>query len=70
MEENLVYSELIKPVLQIINQEGKKLEGDKETYKLSFCPFTFNLLYYIIKGIKSISQLVTHIKTSSESFWS
>jgi hypothetical protein len=68
MEDNLVYSEIIKPIVPMIqiHQESEKLHGDKENYTLSFCPFTLNLLYYVIKGIKSISQLVTHIKTSSE----
>ena len=66
MENNLVYPEIIRTVVPMIHQEGEKLQGDKAAYKLSFCPFTFNLLYYIITGIKSISQLVTHIKTSSE----
>jgi len=41
-----------------------KAEGDK--YTLSFSAFTINLLFCIIEGIESVSQLVTFIKTFSQ----
>ncbi len=60
-----VFDKLFADILPLIDEEARKLQDDAKNYKLSFRPFTLNLLYGIIMGIKSISLLVTHIRTSS-----
>jgi hypothetical protein len=61
-----VIDEILAPVMPLIVEEAQKLSHDAKTYTLSFKPFTLNLLFALIKGIKSISLLITDIKTSSE----
>lgn len=61
--ENNVFEEIIAPVNAILEEEAVNLGGDIEKYKLSFFPFAFNLLYGIITGIKSISLLITKLKS-------
>jgi hypothetical protein len=61
-----VFDEIVAPVMPLIVEEAQKLSHDVGKYTLSFQPFTLNLLFALIKGIKSISLLVTHIKTSTE----
>ena len=61
-----VIDEILAPVMPLIVEEAQKLPRDATTYTLSFQPFTLNLLFALIKGIKSISLLVTEIKTSTE----
>ena len=63
-KEPVVYEEIIAPVAELIQEEAEKLQDDAQNYKLSFAPFTFNILFAIITGIKSVSLLITHIKTS------
>ena len=63
-KEPIVYEEIIAPVADLIQEEAEKLQDDAQNYKLSFAPFTFNILFAIITGIKSVSLLITHIKTS------
>jgi hypothetical protein len=63
-KEPIVYEEIIAPVAELIQEEAEKLQDDAQTYKLSFAPFTFNILFAIITGIKSVSLLITHIQTS------
>ena len=63
-KEPIVYEEIIAPVAELIQEEAEKLQDDAQNYKLSFAPFTFNILFAIITGIKSVSLLITHIKTS------
>ena len=65
-DPNTVFSEIIRPVLPLLKEQAGKLEKDALTYKLSFYCFALNLLYAIIKNIKSIGLLVTDIRTSSE----
>lgn len=62
--KDCILKEIIEPILPIIDKEANKIIDDSEKYKLSFKPFTINLLYYVIEGIVSISQLATTIKTS------
>jgi hypothetical protein len=61
-----VFDEIIAPVMPLIVKEAQRLPQDASKYTLSFQPFTLNLLFALIKGIKSIRLLVTEIKTSSE----
>jgi len=61
-----VFDEIIAPVMPLIVKEAQKLSHDAGKYTLSFQPFTLNLLFALIHGIKSIGLLVTHTKTSTE----
>ena len=61
-----VFDEIVAPVMPLIVEKAQKLSHDAGKYTLSFQPFTLNLLFALIKGIKSISLLVTHTKTSTE----
>ena len=65
-EPNTVFAEIIRPVLPLLKEQAGNLEKDALTYKLSFYCFALNLLYAIIKNIKSIGLLVTDIRSSSE----
>lgn len=62
-DENVIET-VLSPVVPLIKEAEKSINGDSETYKLSLFPFTINLLFGIIKGIKSIGLLVTETKTS------
>ena len=62
-DQNVVET-VFSPVVPLIKEAAKSIKGDSETYKLSLFPFTINLLFGIIKGIKSIGLLVTETKTS------
>jgi len=64
IKSETVFGFILKPALQIVEDCGKTLGNDSEKYKLSFVPFTLNMMYGIIMGIPSIAQLVTDIKTS------
>lgn len=61
-----VFDEIVAPVMPLIVEEAQKLPHDTGKYTLSFQPFTLNLLFALIKGIKSIGLLVTDTKTSTE----
>ncbi len=63
-KDNTVFVEIISPVFPILKEEAAKLKNDAQTYKLSFYFFSLNLLYAIIKDIRSIRLLVTDIRTS------
>ncbi len=65
-EDNTVFAEILSPVLPLLKEQADKLEKDALTYKLSFYFFTLNLLYAILKNIRSIGLLVTDIRTSPE----
>jgi hypothetical protein len=65
-EPRTVFVEIISPVLPLLKEQAGKLEKDALTYKLSFYFFALNLLYAIIKNIRSIGLLVTDIRTSPE----
>ena len=59
-----VFDHLVADILPLMNDEARTLHKDAQTYTLSFLPFTLNLFYGIIMGIKSIGLLTTHIRTS------
>jgi hypothetical protein len=63
-KEPIVFEEIIAPVIPLIAEEADKLGDDTKKYKLSFLPFTLNLLFGIINGIKSINLLITSIQSS------
>jgi len=65
-KNQLVFDEIVVPIMPLIDEEAQKRPHDAATYTLSFRPFTLNLLFALIKGIKSISLLVTETKTSTE----
>lgn len=64
--KDCIFKEIVKPILPILEEEANTIKGDNEKYTLSLYPFTINLLFGIIEGIKSISQLATFIKTSQK----
>jgi hypothetical protein len=61
-----VFDKITEPVIRLIGDEADKIGGDAETYTLSFYPFTVAILYGIIMGIKSVSLLITEIRTSRD----
>ena len=63
-KEKNVFEQIIAPVTPLMEQEADKLGDDAKKYKLSFIPFTLNILFAIISGIKSINLLITYIQTS------
>jgi len=63
-KELVVFEEIIAPGIPLIEEEADKLGDDAKKYKLSFLPFTLNLLFGIINGIKSINLLITNIQSS------
>ncbi len=65
-ENPLVFEEILAPIMPLIAEEAAQLKDDADTYTLSFQPFTLNLLFGLISGIKSIGLLVTEITTSTE----
>ena len=65
-QNNSVLVEILSPVIPLLKEEAAKLEKDALTYKLSFYFFALNLLYAIIKNIKTIGLLVTDVRSSSE----
>ena len=65
-EQNTVFVEIMSPVFPLLKEQAGQLEKDALTYKLSFYFFALNLLYAIIKNIRSIGLLVTDIRTSPE----
>jgi hypothetical protein len=65
-EDSTVFAKIMSPVLPLLKEEAGKLENDALTYKLSFYCFALNLLYAIIKNIRSIGLLVTDIRTFPE----
>jgi hypothetical protein len=52
-----VFDEIVAPVMPLIVEEAQKLSHDAGKYTLSFQPFTLNLLFALIKGIKSIKWM-------------
>jgi hypothetical protein len=59
-----VFGEIIKPIIQLVEDEEIKMDNDRQRYKLNFYNFTTNILFGIFSMIKSISSLVTEIQTS------
>lgn len=63
-EKNNVFDEIMLPLYSLLNDVKKELGEDADKYTLSFIPFTINLLFGIINIIKSVSLLITEIRTS------
>lgn len=59
-----IFDKIISPIAGFAQKAGNSLPEDSETYKLSFVPFLYNLLFAVVCNIKSISMLVTEIRTS------
>lgn len=59
-----IFFKIVSPLISLLSDAQSKLKGDRETYKLSFTPFTLNIIFGIINRIKSIGLLTTEIKTS------
>ena len=64
MTTTTVFESIIAPLKPLLTEQAAQLKNDG--YKLSFYFFTLNLLYAIISRIESISLLVTHLKSSSD----
>ena len=60
-----VFDKIISPAVGFAEETGNTLPGDSDKYKLSFVPFLRNLLFAVICDIKSVSLLVTEIRTSA-----
>jgi len=56
----------LAPVLSLIEESANSIPGDSEKFTLSFAPFAINILFGIINQIKSVSLLITEIKTSDD----
>ncbi|CAN2047296.1 transposase [Candidatus Magnetomoraceae bacterium gMMP-13] len=65
-KNHTVFEKILEPFMCLLDQQVKNLDGDDQKYKLSLKPFTLNLLFGIINGIKSVSLLITNIKTSKD----
>jgi hypothetical protein len=63
-EKNNVFDEIMLPLYSLLNDVKKELGEDADKYKLSFIPFTINMLFGIFNIIKSVSLLITEIRTS------
>ena len=59
-----VFNKILEPVFPLIKDAQNNIPGDSDNYTLSLLPFTVNLLFAIICRIKTISKLVTEIKSS------
>ncbi len=60
-----VFEKILSPIQTSMEEAQNSIHGDSERYKLSLSIFSRNLFFGIICKIKSISLLVTEIKTSS-----
>jgi len=65
MEKN-VFGKILAPVVSLIEESANSIPGDSERFTLSFAPFAINILFGIIGQIKSVSLLITEIRTSDE----
>ena len=63
-KDNIVFEEIIAPMTPLMEEEADKVGDDAKKYKLSFLPFTLNLIFAIISGIKSINLLITNTDNS------
>lgn len=63
-DEANVFDAILSPARGPLQQVADSLGEDATTYVLSFVPFTLNMIFGIINGIKSVSQLVTEVRTS------
>ncbi len=60
-----VFDKIISPVTGFVREAQDSLPADSDKYTLSFAPFIYNILFAVVCNIKSISLLVTEIRTSA-----
>ena len=58
-KKQIGFEEIVSPLRPLIEKIGNNIRGDADKYKLSFIPFTLNLLFGIICRIESRAQLIT-----------
>ena len=63
-KKQIGFEEIVSPLRPLIEKIGNNIRGDADKYKLSFIPFTLNLLFGIICRIESRAQLITEIQSS------
>jgi hypothetical protein len=66
MTSTTVFESIIAPLKPLLSEQASSLKGDN--YRLSFYFFTVNLIYAIVAKVTSISLLVTHLKSSPDTF--
>ena len=66
MTSAAVFESIIAPLKPLLSEQASGLKGDN--YTLSFYFFTVNLIYAIVARVTSISLLVTHLKSSPDTF--
>ena len=54
------------PAISLIEKSANSIPDDSERFTLSFAPFATNILFGIINQIKSVSLLITEIKSSDD----
>jgi len=56
----------LAPAISLIEKSANSIPDDSERFTLSFAPFATNILFGIINQIKSVSLLITEIKSSDD----
>lgn len=64
MKNKNTFEKILEPAIPMIKEIQQTLNGDSDKYTLSFTEFTTNLFFGIFSKIKSVSQMITEIKTS------
>ena len=54
------------PVISLIKESENSIPGDSDTFTLSFSAFSINIIFGIINQIKSVSLLITEIRSSDD----
>ncbi len=54
------------PAISLIEKSANSIPDDLERFTLSLAPFAVNILFGIINQIKSVSLLITEIKSSDD----
>jgi hypothetical protein len=60
-----VFETILAPLLPILREQCDQLKDDASSYRLSLEPFVLNLVFAVLNNIKSISLLITEIRSSS-----
>jgi len=60
-----VFHKIISPVTGFVENAQNTLPGDSDRYTLCLTAFIYNIMFAIICNIRSISLLITEIRTSS-----
>lgn len=64
MKNKNTFKKILEPAVHMIKEIQQTLKCDTDKYTLSFTEFTINLFFGIFSKIKSVSQMITEIKTS------